>query len=240
MSYQHTLIPAALAAVMTACAAAPQASAQNQTEASRTIIVNGQGEARAVPDMAVISIGVQSEAETAAAALRKNSDAMTATIDKLKALGVESKDIQTSGLSVNPQYNYENNRSNPRIIGYAASNTVTINLRNLDDAGKVIDQAVQTGANNLSGISFTFADPKPLYNEAREDAVKDAAAKAQLLTRAAGVSLGRLMTIQDSHMSAPGPRPMVMRMEMAADKAVPLEAGESSVTANVTLIYEIK
>ncbi len=239
MNIQKALFPATAVALLTACSAAPEAAAQNSNTA-RTITVSGEGRASAVPDMAVISIGVQSDGDTAAAALRQNSTTMKATIDKLKDLGVANKDIQTSGLGVNPRYDYEQNRSNPRIIGYTASNTLTVRLRNLNDAGAVIDQTVQSGANTLGGISFTFADPKPLYVAARKDAVQDAKDKAELLTDAAGVGLGRLMTIQDGYAQAPSPRPMLARMEMSADAAVPLAAGESSVTASVTLIYEIE
>ena len=239
MGIQKAIFPVAAAVLMTACAAAPEAVAQNGAEA-RTITVNGEGRATAVPDMAVISIGVQSEGQTAAGALRQNSAAMKTTIETLKDLGVAEKDIQTSGLSVSPRYDYEKNRSKPQIIGYAASNTVTVRLRDLDDAGAVIDEAVQSGANSLGGISFTFADPKPLYAAARVDAVNDAKAKAELLTDAAGVGLGRLMMIQDGYAQGPSPRPMMARMEMAADASVPIAAGESSVTASVTLIYEIK
>jgi uncharacterized protein len=239
MGIQKALFPAVLAVFMTACTTAPEAVAQT-SETARTITVNGEGRASAVPDMAVISIGVQTDGDTAAGALRENSAAMKATIDKLKELGVANKDIQTSGLSVNPRYDYKQDRSNPRIIGYVASNTVTVRLRNLDDAGAVIDQTVQSGANSLGGISFVFADPKPLYAAARKDAVKDAKAKAELLTEAAGVDLGRLMTIQDGYARSPSPRPMQARMAMEADASVPLAAGESSVTASITLIYEIK
>ena len=190
--------------------------------------------------MAVISIGVQSEAKTAAAALTQNSQAMTATIAQLKKLGVADKDVQTSGLSINPRYDYEQNRSAPPIVGYTASNTVTVRLRDLTKAGGVIDQAVQSGANNLNGISFTFADPKPMMDEARKDAVSEAKARAKLLTDAAGVSLGQLVTIQDGYASQPSPQPMYAARAMKAESDVPLEAGESSITATVTLVYEIK
>ncbi len=239
MNFRYALTPFAAAALLTACTAAPQAAAESDA-AARTITVNGEGIASAAPDMAVISIGVQSEGKTAAEALRQNSAEMSATIDKLKKLGVADKDIQTSGLSISPRYDYEKNRSAPPIVGYIASNTVTVRLRDLDKAGGVIDQAVQSGANSLGGISFTFADPQPLMDAARRDAVKQATAQAELLTDAAGVSLGRLITIQGGYASNPSPQPVRARMEMAADKAVPLEAGESAITASVTLVYEIK
>ena len=165
---------------------------------------------------------------------------MSASIKKLKSLGVADRDIQTSGLSINPRYNYEKNRSNPEIIGYTAANTVTVRLRDLEKAGAVIDQTVQSGANSLGGISFTFSEPQPLYDAARRDAVLQAKARAQLLADAAGVKLGRLLTIQDGYVSAPGPRDMAVRMEMSAAADVPIAAGESAVTATVSLVYEIQ
>lgn len=235
---RSTLLPAA-AIFAASCAATPPAAAENHAE-PRTLIVAGQGEANAAPDMAVVTIGVQSDGATAAAALRANSAAMTSTIDTLKDLGVAARDIQTSGLSVNPRYDYEKNRSNPEVIGFRASNSVRVRLRDLDKAGAVIDEAVSSGANSLGGVSFSFSDPKPLYETARRNAVADARARAELLADAAGVSLGPILRIQDGYVAAPGPRPAALRMSMeAADASVPMEAGEASVRATVTLVYEI-
>ncbi|WP_425408077.1 SIMPL domain-containing protein [Hyphococcus sp.] len=237
---RHLLIPAAAAILFAGCAAPEAIAAENAEAAARTITVNGEGRASAAPDMAVITIGVRSEAVNAVEALRKNSADMNATIKKLKDLGVADRDIQTSGLSINPRYNYGENRSDPEITGFVASNSVTVRLRDLDNAGGVIDQAVQSGANSLGGVSFSFSDPDPLHEEARRDAVADARAKAELLTDAAGVQLGKLIRIQDGYVSQPQPRPYAVRAEMAADSSVPMEAGESEITASVSLIYEIQ
>jgi uncharacterized protein len=235
---RHAFAPAA-AAILAAGCTAPQAVAADASEASRTIVVNGEGEASAAPDMAIVTIGVSTDALTAADALRQNSANMKATIDRLKKLGVAERDIQTSGLSVNPRYDYESNRSRPEVIGFTASNNVTVRLRKLDSAGSIIDEAVQSGANTLSGISFGFSDPKPLLDEARRDAVESAKEKASLLTDAAGVRLGRLINIQEGYAAAPQPKMYSARME-AADASVPLEAGESSVNVSVSLTYEIE
>lgn len=238
---RHAIAPAAIAAaILAAGCSAPEAVAADPAAQHRTITVNGEGEASAAPDMAVIRIGVRTDAPTAADALRQNSADMTATIDTLKELGVENRDIQTSGLSINPRYNYDKNRSNPEVIGFTASNNVTVRLRDLENAGAVIDEAVQSGANSLGGISFAFSDPKPLMDEARKKAVADARAKATLLTDAAGVRLGKLVTIQEGYAAAPQPKMYSARMEMAADASVPMEAGESSVNVSVTLVYEIE
>jgi hypothetical protein len=236
---RHAFAPIAAALLIAGCAA-PQATAADPAAAPRTITVNGEGQAHAAPDMAVISIGVQSDALTAAAALRQNSADMSATIAKLKELGVADRDIQTSGLSVNPRYDYETTPQQPKVTGFTASNSVTVRLRDLSKAGDVIDEAVQSGANSLGGISFGFDDPKPLYNEARTDAVADAKAKATLLTEAAGVRLGKLLYIQDGYVAQPMPKMYSARMEMAADSSVPMEAGESTVTASISLVYEIE
>lgn len=240
MTLRHYYLPAAAALLLSACGAAPQASAESAAPATRTLTVTGIGEATAAPDMAVINIGVSTDGATAAAALRENSAQMNATIETLKSLGVADRDIQTSGLSVNPRYNYQNNRSTPELIGFNASNTVTIRLRDLAEAGIILDEAVQVGANTLSGVSFTFSEPAPLHEQARRDAVEKAQAQAALLSDAAGVRLGRVLTISDGHVSAPSPRPMMARMEAAADLAAPLQGGESSVTARVTIVYEIE
>lgn len=240
MLIQKSLFPAMAAMVISACTASPDAVAQS--EPVRTITVTGQGEALAAPDMAILSIGVRTEAQTAAAALRQNSTQMAATIEKLLELDVEERDIQTSGLSINPRYDYGNNRSDPRVVGFTASNTLTVKLRDLDDAGAVIDQAMQSGANSLGGIQFTFADPSPLQDQARENAVAKARAKAELLANAAGVRLGEVITINDGYVSTPTPQPMMVtsaRME-SADMSVPIQTGESSLTANVTIIYAIE
>lgn len=233
------LIPA-VAVLAASCAAAPTAMAE-PSQTPRTLSVTGQGEAKAAPDMAIVTIGVQSDGNTAADALRANSAAMKATIDKLKSMDIEARDIQTSGLNVNPRYNYENNRREPEVIGFRASNSVRVRLRDLDKAGEVVDEAVSSGANSLGGISFSFAEPKPLYDAARRDAVADARSRAELLADAAGVDLGPILTIQDGYVASPRYQDtiMVTASRAEADFSAPIEAGESSIRANVTLIYEI-
>ena len=207
----------------------------------RTLAVSGVGEAAAAPDQAILQIGVQADGKTAAEALRAMSTRMSATIARLKSSGVADKDIQTSGLSLNPRYNYETRPQNPQIIGYTASNMLTVKLRELSKAGALIDAAVSDGANTLGGLSFGFADTSPLEKAARADAVADAREKAETLAKAAGVTLGPILQIQDGYAS-PAPQPMYEGRAMAAQSAkdVPIAPGESTLSASVTLIYEIK
>ena len=236
------IIAPAAAAAIAACSAAPVAHADAPAAtASRTIVVSGLGETTAAPDMAVLSIGVDTQAPTAAAALKDNGVRMNATVARLKARGVADKDMQTQNLSVNPLYKYANDGSSPKIIGYQASNVLSVKLRDLASAGAVIDEAVADGANNLGGVAFAFADPKPLMDKARAAAVEDAKRKAELLAKAAGVGLGALLQIQDGYAAPPGPLPVYRMDAMVAEaKSTPIAAGEATISANVTLIYEIR
>ena len=206
----------------------------------RTIVVTGTGDASAAPDIAFLSLGVEAEGATAAEALRKNSAQMDATIKSLRDAGVDKKDIQTSSLNVGAKYDYSRDNSPPRIIGYQATNTISVKLRNLDKAGAIIDKAVGVGANRLDSISFGFADPKPLMDNARKSAVADARDRAGLYADAAGVKLGPVLQISDSFTPGPGPIPVMMRMEAADAKSVPIAVGETTMSASVTIIYAIE
>jgi uncharacterized protein YggE len=229
-----------ITAIILAASPAAIAGPQDDDHAMRTIIVTGNGEATAAPDMALLNLGVDTEGATAAEALRKNSSAMDATIKSLRDAGVDKKDIQTSGLNVSAKYDYSRDNSPPRLTGYQASNRVSVKLRNLDKAGAVIDKAVSVGANRLDSISFAFNDPKPIVNAARKDAVADARSKAELYADAAGVKLGPVMQISDSFTQRPGPIMVTSARMQMADQAAPIEPGESSVSASVTIIYGIE
>lgn len=231
-------LPVLAAVSLAACSAAPEALADDRS-APRTLTVNGEGEAAGVPDIVILTLGVETEAKTAAAALRQNRARMNATIAKLEQLGVAERDMQTRNLSVNPRYDYSNDGEPPRIAGYAAQNMLTVKLRKLDEAGAIIDEVVSDGANRLGGLSFAFDDPKPLMNEARRAAVEDARARAALYAEAAGVSLGPILRISEGYAAAPSPGPVMEARAMKAD-STPVAAGESSVSANVTIIYEIR
>jgi uncharacterized protein YggE len=227
------------AAILAAGLAGSPAAAEGW-ENTRTIIVTGAGEASKTPDMAFLTLGVESDGATASEALRKNSAQMEATIKTLRDAGVDKKDIQTSNLSVGARYDYSREGQAPRLIGYQATNTVSVKLRNLEKAGGVIDKAVASGSNRLDSISFGFADPKPLLNEARKAAVADARERANLYAEAAGVNLGDVLQISDSFTHSPGPIPIATRADFAKAEAVPIAAGEQAISASVTIIYAIK
>lgn len=234
-------VPLVFAAVM---AAALPVEAEEIAERPK-ITVTGEGEARLSPDMAVIRLSVLREADTAREAMDANNEAMERVIAALKEAGVAERDIQTSGLSITPQYVYpnENNgESRPRIDGYQVTNGLTVRVRELDEVGEILDRSVTLGVNQGGNIVFTNDDPKEALNEARRKAVEDALAKARVLTETAGVTLGDVLEITEATRGTPPPMPLgvrAMRMEAAADASVPVEAGENTYQVEVNITFGI-
>ena len=206
---------------------------------ARRIVVNGHGVVETVPDMATITMGVVSEAKTAGAAMAKNSDALAAVLKQLAAAGVESRDFQTNNLSLSPRWNNSSSMSKapPQIVGFVATNTVSVRVRDLAQLGVVLDAVVQNGANSFHGLSFGLQDMEPAQNAARVAAVKDAMAKAQLYATAAGVELGDVVSISDGTVRSA--RPVMMEADMMRSMAVPVAQGELSVTADVSVVFGI-
>ncbi len=201
------------------------------------ITVTGEASVSAAPDQATVSIGVTTTADTAAEALAQNSAAMQAVIDRLKAAGIAEVDLQTQGLSVNPNWTgYDSSSSAPTIAGYTATNMLNVRVAALAGLGAVLDAAVTDGANTLNGLTFGLADPRPALDEARRLAVADAVAKATLLAQAAGVTLGDIVSISEGGgYGAPLP---AFKAE-AAPMAVPVQQGEVSYSASVTIVWEL-
>lgn len=201
------------------------------------ITVTGEGRVEVAPDMATVTLGVTSVADTAAAALAQNSAQVATVIANLKAAGIEARDVQTSGLSLNPNWTNYGTDSQPRIEGYTAQNMVTVRVRALDRLGTVLDAAVKDGANTLNGLVFGLSNPQPVEDAAREAAVKDARRKADVLTGAAAVLLGPVLSITENGGYAP-PMPM-FRADAASAPGVPVAGGELTVGASVTIVYGI-
>jgi uncharacterized protein len=207
----------------------------------RSLTVSGQGEIRAVPDEAVLSAGVVTEGRSAADALARNSRAMNSVFDMLKHLGIPDKSIQTSDFSVTPQYASDaHGNTTQKINGYEVSNNVTVVVDDLGRLGGAIDALVSSGANSFGGIQFTIKDPKPLLDQARALAVKDALDRAGVYAKAAGVSLGPIDSIGESGDEVP--RPMFRAMSMAAGmpRPSPVAAGEQKIAASVSITFEIR
>ena len=185
-----------------AALAALSLGACSQTPTDRTLVqISAEGDVTATPDVAVLSTGVYTRGATAQQAMAGNATKMTAIIDAAKKAGVAEKDIQTSQLWLNPQFSYTANR--PRVIGYEATNNVTVKVRDLKTIGAVIDAVVADGANNLSGISLQIDDPDAALDKARAEAVQKARARADAYAKAAGMSVRRLVSINESGGFAP-------------------------------------
>ncbi len=199
----------------------------------RTISVSGAGIVTAVPDVLGANIGVESENDNLSDALADNNTRMSAVLALLKELGVEDKDIQTSNFFISERRDREGN-----ITGFFVNNSVRVTLRNLDTAGNILDQVVQSGANRVNGIQLSISDTTALLSQARALAVVDARAKAKEFTDAAGMFLGTPITINEAG-GFQGGTARVAVAESSADFSVPIAAGESSVTVNVSITYEI-
>ena len=218
-------------------------SAHDSDKKEPVIVVSGQGDASVVPDLAIVNLSVAETAKTAREALDINNGAMTAVTKSLKDQGIADRDMQTSGLSIQPQYSYPQNEDGspklPVLNGYTVTNGLTVRVRDLAKLGAIIDQSVTSGVNQGGDIRFTNDDPEKALEEARAKAVKNAAAKAKTLADAAGVKLGRVVEISESAGGA-DPQPM-MRMQMAKEAAdsVPIAAGENTYTVNVSVTFAI-
>lgn len=231
-----------LAIAITLLTLCPLSLLAAESELPRTITVSGQGKAGTPPDMATIRTGVATTAPTAKEALAANNRAMEKVMGVLKNRNIASKDIQTSGFSVYPEYRRQNGPRTERkseIIGYRVSNNVSVKVRNLPRLGEILDGLVQAGSNQVSGVTFGIADPRAITNSARKNAIDDARGRAELYAQATGVKVGKVISISEQAIQPP--RPMFQaRMAMAemAD-SVPMATGEQQVTASVNVMYEL-
>ncbi len=209
----------------------------------RTITVIGEADVSAPPDKAVITLGARHSAASAADALAKTSEAVEAILLRMKALGIDSKDMQTASLNLNPLWR-ERSRDDDGAtlppVGFEAYNTVSVTLRDLGMLGDVLDQVTREGANSFSGFQFGLIDPGPVQDAARKGAVSEARRKAELYAAAAGVSLGEVVLITEELNGGGGgfPSPM-MEMSSVRSSPVPIAQGEVSQRASVKVIFAI-
>lgn len=231
-----------------ACGALPLAA--HEEEAMHEIVpvlsVSGTGEARVTPDVATVRLGVLAQAETARAAQDEVSRTAAAILEAIRKLGVPQEQIQTSELSLNPVYGQQppdrSGLQEPRIVGYQATNVVSVRLEDLSKVGPVIDAGLGAGANRLDGLFFGLKDEGPARAAALTAAVGEARTKAEALARAAGVKLGELVEITEGGVNVFTPTFQKARgvaMEAMAMADTPVESGQVSVDASVTLRYRI-
>ncbi len=227
-----TILASGLA--MTASAQTPTPPANDGTLLS----ISAEAHATRTPDIATLSTGVVTQAADANAALRQNSELMSKVVAAIKAAGIAERDVQTTGISINPQYRYAENKP-PTITGYQASNTLNVKVRDISKLGKVLDALVAVGANQVNGPSFEIENPDDAYDEARVAAIRKAQSRAELYAKTLGLRVRRVVSINEGGgYNPPGPVPM---MKMAAMEAAdtPVSAGESSLSAMVNVVFEL-
>ena len=203
-----------------------------------TIVIAGEGKVTAVPDIATIDIGVQTEKKTVSDAQKENTERMNAIVDKMKSMGIAKEDIKTTTYTIWPQYDYTNNRQVLR--GYQVSQSVQVKVRDLDKTGDVLGAAGALGANTVSGVNFTIDDPEGLRQEARMKGLAAAKEKAEALAKAAGVRLGKVVGFSESSGGVPSPIYYAKDSAMGLGGGSPsIETGSQDVVVDVSVTYEI-
>lgn len=216
--------------------------AQERTERQpeRTVTVSATGSVKADPDIAHVSTGVVTEGATAREALDRNSAAMKALIDGLKAIGIDAKDIQTTHVGVEPRYQQPTRDGRPpAIVGYRVTNQVRIVQRLVAKLGETLDKAVTLGANQIHGIQFEVSRAETLKDEARRAAMANARRRADLYAAAAGAQVDRVLAISENVIGG-GPRPMAGGVRMAMAEAVPVEPGAQTLDVTVHVVWALK
>jgi uncharacterized protein YggE len=205
----------------------------------RTVSVRGSGQVSAQPDTAVVTLGVQTEAEEAATALTQNSQEMQALVDVLQDAGIAAEDIQTQAVRLYPRYEDAANSEGQReLAGYTATNVVQVQMRDLEAVGETLDAAIQAGGNRIQGIRFEVSDPAMYLDEAREAAWNDAQHKAEQLADLAELELGQVLTINES---GTGPQPIVERAVVAdTAAAVPIEPGSQTIEVDLQITWSMR
>lgn len=246
------LIPffAALALAAPAASQTPQIAPVALTPDSALLNVTAEGRSTRSPDLAVVRAGVVTNGDTASAAMAANSRLMAAALAALRRAGVADRDLQTSTLSLAPNYYRPQPQRGPggavqpvapQIVGYEARNMLTVRVRKVDGLGAILDALVSAGVNELNGPSFTVDQPRAALDEARADALKTARARAELYAREAGYRTARILTISE----AGGVYPLANEVVLTASRiggvpplpVPPVQGGEVGLRANLSVQF---
>lgn len=232
-----TFVSLALLAASVASAQAPA----NATSGGTLLKVSAQGEVQRAPDVAEIGVGVVTQAADAKAALSANAAQMNGVLDAVKRAGIEERDVQTSGVSLQPQYQYGDNQP-PKLNGYQASNRVSVKVRDIGEVGDVLDALVAQGANQIDGPTFTLDKPEAALDDARRAALTKARARAGMYAAALGLKVARIVSVDESGSGFQSPRPMMMaKAEMAMDaRSTPVMPGEQTHSASLDVVFELR
>jgi uncharacterized protein YggE len=231
-------------AALVALAAVPASTAFGQAPAAPPLLAGTRldlvatGEVTRVPDTAIISAGVVTTAPTASAALEQNAQRMEAVRAALRRAGIADRDIQTSSINLFPDYRQGGNEPNPQIIGYRASNELSIRFRDIKGAGRILDALVAQGANQINGPNLIVGDPQPALDEARTRALAAARTRAELYARALGKRVGRILSISEA--GAMQPMPMIGYAAAMERSSTKVEAGEQTLSVSLSVSFELE
>ncbi|NQY97083.1 MAG: SIMPL domain-containing protein [Henriciella sp.] len=212
----------------------------NSIQPETTLSISASGSVNREPDIAFLNAGVQTQGKTAQEAMTANSAAMNGVFDALAAADIDRRDMQTSNFSLQPQYDYSNRENGqPRLTGYQASNQLSVKVRDLDNLGETMDALVSAGGNTFSGLNFALEDDRAAKNAARDLAMKEAIARAELYAAASGYEVARVVTISES--GGMRPQPMAMMAEArSVDRSTPIASGEVGYSITVNVTFELR
>lgn len=208
-----------------------------------TVTVTGTGTATLAPDRVTFTVGVDTMAPSVRAAVDENNTRIAAVLAALKKEGALDKEIRTANISISPQMDYLQGRA-PRVAGYQVSNRVTVTRSDLANVGRFLQAAIDAGANQMMGVSFLVSDPARGREPGLQAAFADARAKAEVLARAAGRSIGRAISILESGASMPPPRPLAVMRGVVGGAVqaseVPVEPGMEEIRFNLSVVFELR
>lgn len=207
-----------------------------------TITIEGEGKVMSPPTLAQTDVGVYSEAKDVASAQKDNTDKMNAIQAAMQKLGIKKDDMQTSGYSVSPKYNWAN--GNQTLMGYSVSQNLHVKIRDLNKIGEVLAQAGSVGANQVNGVTFSIDDPTKVKQEARKKAIEDARVKAEELADSLGLKVKRVVNFSENSSDFPRPIPYAMgdmaMTKEAAPMAPEIQSGSLDVVSHVSVTFEIQ
>jgi hypothetical protein len=230
-----------LAAATVPTAASAQQASITQTIAGTRLDINATGEVTRVPDVAVITAGVVTRSSSATGALQDAADRMQKVLAALKRAGIEDRDVQTDSVNLSPEYRYPENQS-PQLVGYTASNQLTIKFRDIRSSGKILDALVAQGANQINGPNLTIDKPEEALDEARAKAITAGRARAELYARSLGLRVVRVVSVSESggYAVPPPAPPMPMMMARSERDSTSIQPGEQKLQVSVAMTFELQ
>lgn len=245
MKLPALILPALILPTLLLSAAAHAQTQVNLTETAPVVTLNVTETVEAAPDVATVGTGVETRAPTAKQAMADNADKMTKLIAALTSAGIARKDIQTSGLRLNAQYDYngrnpDGSQSTPKFIGYEAANQLSVTQRNVAKLGDLLDRMVAAGATSINGPNFSIEDPSPLHVQARGAALKTAKSQADFYAQQAGFRSARLVSITENNSGGLRPMQMDGMSVTAMKRSTPIEPGQVSAAVTLTVQYALE